>query len=390
MDKTDKIFVAGGTGLAGSAIVRCLLKNGFSNVVASYHSRYPYGYSEKTECKCKFVKIDLLEPNVVKEFFNQERPLYVFLAAAKVGGIMANHSFRGQFIYENLQIQNNVIHNSYLSHVKKLIFLGSTCIYPFEAIQPMEETCLMSGALEYLSEPYGIAKIAGIKMCESYNLQYGTNFISVMPTNLYGPNDNYDFKNSHFLPAFIRKMHLGKSFMGNDWEAIRNDLKRNPVIGFNCEDSVDKMTEFLSSLGIKKKDDEIVEILLWGSGSPRREILHSDELASACLHIMRNVDFIDLCRFLPIQYSDGFIKEEIRNTQVNIGVGVDNSLFDIAMIVKEVVGYGGNIVWDCNMPDGTARKLTDVSKLNTLGWKAELNLKEGLKQTYRFYLDGKL
>lgn len=255
MNTNDKIFVAGGTGLAGSAIIRGLLKNGFTNVVASYHLSKPDRDFEKTEAGaqvCRFVKINLLEPAEVKDFFARESPLYVFLAAAKVGGIMANHTYRAQFIYENLQIQNNVIHNSYLNKVKKLIFLGSTCIYPFEAPQPMKEMCLMTGALEYLSEPYGVAKIAGIKMCESYNLQYGTNFISVMPTNLYGPNDNYDLNNSHFLPAFIRKMHLGKSLMEDDLAAIRIDLNKNPVNGLNGTASDVQIVELLKSYGITK------------------------------------------------------------------------------------------------------------------------------------------
>jgi GDP-L-fucose synthase len=389
MHLSKKVLVAGGTGLAGSAIVRGLLKKGFTNIIATYHTRNPancFSAEHLASGACKFIKIDLLDPNAVIKLFKEEAPEYVFLAAARVGGIMANHTYRAQFIYENLQIQNNIIHNSYLAGVNKLIFLGSTCIYPTNAPQPMQEGYLLTDTLEYLSEPYGIAKIAGIKMCESYNVQYGTNYLSVMPTNLYGPNDNYDLTNSHFLPAFIRKLHLGKSLMDDNWEAIRNDLNRNPVEGITGDATEVQMVNVLHKYGIQKTGEGAGSILLWGTGKPRREVMHADELADACLYIMENVDFSDLLKYSAGQYSDGIVKEEVRNTQINIGLGTDHTLYDIAYMVKEVVGYSGNIVWNHNMPDGTLQKLTGVNRLKELGWQSRYNLLQGIKDTYHFYL----
>lgn len=380
MNKTDKIFVAGGTGLAGSAIVRALLKAGFSNVVASCHTRKP----DTGANGCRYIQMDLIEVDQVKAFFAAEQPQYIFLAAARVGGIMANHNYRAQFIYENLQIQNNIIHHSYLNKVNKLVFLGSTCIYPTHAPQPMQEQYLMTDTLEYLSEPYGVAKIAGIKMCESYNAQYGTNYISVMPTNLYGPNDNYDLQNSHFLPAFIRKMHLGKALMEDNWEAVRHDLNRNPVDSINGDATEEKIISLLKRYGITN-DEAGGRITLWGTGQPRREVLQSDQLADACLFIMEQVNFDDLLKLSPVKYSDGIVKNEVRNTQINIGLGTDYTLFEIAMLVKKAVNYTGEIIWDRSMPDGTMQKLTAVDRLTSLGWKNQLTLEEGIDLTYTSY-----
>nr|WP_294941493.1 GDP-L-fucose synthase [uncultured Mucilaginibacter sp.] len=390
MDLSEKILVAGGTGLAGSAIVRGLIKKGFTNVIATHHTRNPadcFKAAYLASGACKFIKIDLLDPNAVIKLFKDEEPQYVFLAAARVGGIMANHTYRAQFIYENLQIQNNIIHNSYLAGVKKLIFLGSTCIYPTNAPQPMHEGYLLTDTLEYLSEPYGIAKIAGIKMCESYNVQYGTNYISVMPTNLYGPNDNYDLTNSHFLPAFIRKMHLGKSLMNDNWDAIRSDLARNPVEGIGGDATESQIIAILQKYGIRKDDTAGGgSILLWGTGKPRREVMHASELADACLYIMEKVDFTDLLKYSDMQYSAGIVKNEVRNTQINIGLGTDYALYDIAYMVKDVVGYKGDILWNHDMPDGTLQKLTGVNRLKELGWQSSLNLKQGIKETYEYYI----
>ncbi len=317
MQKDSKIYVAGHRGLVGSAIVENLKSKGYTNIIGKTHA-----------------ELDLLEQRAVAEFFEAEKPEYVFLAAAKVGGIIANNTFRAQFIYENLQIQNNIIHQSYIYGVKKLLFLGSTCIYPKEAPQPMDEESLLTSPLEYTNEPYAIAKIAGIKMCESYNLQYDTNFISVMPTNLYGINDNFDLQNSHVLPALVRKMHEAK--MG----------------------------------GAKS-----VEI--WGSGRPMREFLHSSDMADACVFVMENIDFVDVAKD----------KKEIRNTHINIGSGEEISIGDLARLIRGVVGFDGELVFDASKPDGTMRKLSDVSKLHSLGWKHKISLEDGIKGVYDWYLE---
>ena len=297
MDKLSKIYIAGHTGLVGSSILRNLESKGYSNFV---FTPYP--------------EFDLRNQQQVEDFFQKEKPDYVFLAAAKVGGIVANNIYRAGFIYDNLQIQNNIIHFSHKYGVKKLLFLGSSCIYPKNSLQPMKEEYLLTDTLEYTNEPYAIAKIAGIKMCESYNLQYGTNFISVMPTNLYGPNDNYDLEKSHVLPAIIRKMHLGECLMNDDWDNIRADLNKLPIEGVNGNSKKDEILNILSKYGIQITPDSnrdhqspITRITLWGSGKPRREFLHSDDLADACVYLMDKVDFIDL-------QSD---KSEIRNTHIN-------------------------------------------------------------------------
>lgn len=315
MKKESKIYVAGHRGLVGSAIVKNLACKGYTNIITRTHA-----------------ELDLTNQETVKAFFEHEKPEYVFLAAAKVGGIVANNTYRADFIYENLAIQNNVIHQSYVHGVQKLLFLGSTCIYPKNALQPMKEEYLLTSELEYTNEPYAIAKIAGIKMCESYNIQYNTNFISVMPTNLYGPNDNFDLDTSHVLPALIRKMHEAK---------LRGDK----------------------------------EVEIWGSGKPRREFLYSEDMADACVFVMENVDFKDLI-------DD---KKEIRNTHINIGTGEDISIQELAKLIQKIVDFEGNLVFDISKPDGTMVKLTNPSKLHELGWKHTTRLELGILKAYEWY-----
>ena len=355
MNKEDKIYVAGHTGLVGSALLKNLQSKGYRNFVLRDIS-----------------ELDLRNQADVFEFFEKEKPDYVILAAAKVGGIIANTTYRGQFIYENLQIQNNVIHASWLNGVKKLLFLGSTCIYPCEAPQPMPENSLLTSPLEYTNEPYAIAKIAGIKMCESYNIQYGTNFISVMPTNLYGPNDNFDLEKSHVLPALLRKIYLAKKLMNNDWNAIRRDFNHLPVEGVSGKDSDDLILAKLTKYGIKKDSVEI-----WGTGKPLREFLWSEEMADACIYIMENVDFKDL---IPKG-------NEIRNTHINIGTGEEISIADLANLLAESMDYAGKFVFDTSKPDGTMRKLTDPSQLHRLGWKHKIDIEYGVLKLYKWYLE---
>lgn len=358
MDKNSKIYIAGHKGLVGSAIYNKLLEMGFSNIIGRTHR-----------------ELDLIDQKAVAKFFLEEKPDYVFLAAAKVGGILANSTYRAQFLYENLQIQNNIIHQAYLNGVKKLMFLGSSCIYPKEAPQPLKEDYLLLSPLEYTNEPYAVAKISGIKMCESYNIQYGTNFIAVMPTNLYGPNDNYDLAKSHVLPALIRKMHLGKCLINNDWQLLRNDLNKNPIEGIDGHAKDVDILDKLNCYGIKQINNQQVNIILWGSGRPLREFLHSYDMADACVFIMENIDFSDLVE-----------NGEIRNTHINIGTGIDIPIAELALLVKKIVGFEGEIQWDLTKPDGTYRKMLDVSKLNSLGWKHKIELEEGLKAVYRDYL----
>ena len=304
MQKQNKIYVAGHRGLVGSAIVRALQAQGYNNLILRAHK-----------------ELDLLDQKTVTDFFQKEKPEYIFLAAAKVGGILANKTYPADFIYQNLQVQNNVIHNSYLHGVRKLLFLGSSCIYPRNCPQPIKEEYLLTGPLEPTNEPYAIAKIAGIKMCQSYNRQYGANFISVMPTNLYGPNDNFDLENSHVLPALIRKFHEAK---------INNQN----------------------------------EVVVWGTGAAKREFLHVDDLAEACVFLMNNYDSSEI---------------------INIGAGEDVTIKELAEMIKEVIGFTGDIMWDATKPDGTPRKLLDVSKLHNLGWKHKIGLSEGLKMAYEWY-----
>ena len=353
MKKDAKIYVAGHSGLVGSAIWNALKRKGYTNLIG------------KT-----IDELDLQDNAAVNSFFDEYRPDYVFLAAAYVGGIMANNTYRADFIFRNLSIQNNVISNSYLHEVKKLLFLGSTCIYPRDAEQPIKENALLTGELEYTNEPYAIAKIAGLKMCESYNLQYGTNFIAVMPTNLYGPNDNFDLERSHVLPAMIRKIHLTKSLCENDWNAVRLDLYKRPVEGVDGNASNDEIISVLSKYGITTSG-----VTLWGTGTPLREFLWSEEMADACVYIMENVDFNDLKGE----------STEIRNNHINIGTGKDVSIKALAEFIASVAGYDGAISFDKTKPDGTMRKLTDVSKLHALGWHHKIEIEEGIKRIYDWY-----
>jgi GDP-L-fucose synthase len=326
----SKIYIAGHRGLVGSAIVKSLESKGYTNLVYRTHK-----------------ELDLLSQIDVDNFFSTEKPEYVILAAAKVGGIVANNTYRADFIYENLQIQNNVIHQSYLHNVTKLLFLGSTCIYPKNCSQPMSEDSLLTAELEYTNEPYAIAKIAGIKMCESYNIQYGTNFISVMPTNLYGPNDNFDLEASHVLPALLRKMHEAKS---------------------NSEPQVE----------------------IWGSGKPRREFLYSEDMADACVFIMENYDFSDITGCSTSSESSECAVltrlSEMRNTHINIGTGIDISIKELAETIRKIVDYKGDLYFNNTKPDGTMIKLTNPSKLNSLGWKHKVELEDGIRMMYKWYL----
>jgi GDP-L-fucose synthase len=289
-----------------------------------------------------------------------------------VGGIVANNTYRADFIYQNLQIQNNVIHQSYVHGVKKLLFLGSTCIYPKNCPQPMSEDSLLTSELEYTNEPYAIAKIAGIKMCESYNLQYSTNFISVMPTNLYGPNDNFDLETSHVLPALIRKMHLAKLLSENKFDAIVKDLQ---------VENITQAKEYLAKFGVSENQVEI-----WGSGNPRREFLYSEDMADACVFIMQNVDFKDIIKTSSHPELVLGSLPEIRNTHINIGTGEDVSIKDLAYLIKDIVGFNGELLVNTEKPDGTMKKLTNPSKLNSLGWKYTTNLEQGIKNIYQWYL----
>ena len=366
MEKNSKIYIAGHRGLVGSALTRNLQNKGYTNIIGK----------TRTE-------LDLLDYDALGKFFTDEKPEYVILAAAKVGGIVANNTYRGQFIWENLQIQNNVIHRAYQSGVKKLLFLGSSCIYPKASPQPIDEEYLLTDALEYTNEPYAIAKITGIKICESYNLQYGTNFISVMPTNLYGPNDNYDLEKSHVLPALIRKMHLGKCLIQGNWDKIQQDFNRLPIEGVSGDASKGMITEKLEKYGIKNKGGK-VSVTLWGTGSPMREFLHSDDMADACVYIMENIDFNDLVELRKKKIRAEEAKD-IRNTHINIGTGKDLTIKDLAQLVQKVVGFNGELLWDTSKPDGTKRKLLNVEKLNSLGWKEKIELEEGIRMVYDEY-----
>lgn len=355
MEKNAKIYVAGHRGLVGSAIFKNLQEKGYTNLVGRTHH-----------------ELDLLDAVAVRRFFDEEQPEYVFLAAAFVGGIMANSLYRADFIYRNLQIQQNVIGESYRHNVKKLLFLGSTCIYPREAPQPMKEDVLLTSPLEYTNEPYAIAKIAGLKMCESFNLQYGTNYIAVMPTNLYGPNDNFDLERSHVLPAMIRKIHLGHCLNQGDWEAVRHDLNQRPVEGVDGRSSEQEILSMLQKYGIFTN-----EVRLWGTGAPLREFLWSEEMADASVFIMEHVNFKDT-------YHEG--SRDIRNCHINIGTGKEITIKALAELIVNTIGYQGNLTFDASKPDGTLRKLTDPSKLHNLGWHHKIDIEEGVERMYRWYL----
>ena len=363
MKKDSKIYVAGHLGLVGSALWKNLQSKGYTNLVGR-----------------KFSELDLMDTNAVNSFFATEKPEYVILAAAKVGGIVANNTYRGQFIYENLMIQNNVIHAAYLNQVKKLLFLGSTCIYPAEAPQPMPEDCLLTGPLEYTNEPYAIAKIAGIKLCESYNLQYGTNYISVMPTNLYGPNDNFDLEKSHVLPAMLRKMHLGKCLEENNRDAISEDLNKRPIEGISGSSNQNEIIAILSKYGIRQDKSNSVSVEIWGTGSPMREFLWSEEMADACVFLMENIDFKDAI------HANSTSPNEIRNTHINIGTGKEISIRDLAFLIREKLGFKGDLAFNTSKPDGTMRKLTNPDKLHALGWHHQIEIEEGIEKLYNWYL----
>lgn len=360
MDKDSKIYVAGHRGLVGSAIWNNLQSKGYRRLLGRTSA-----------------ELDLRDPVAVKRFFDEERPEYVILAAAKVGGIMANSRYRADFIFENLAIQQNVIGESFRHSVKKLLFLGSTCIYPRDARQPMREDALLTSPLEYTNEPYAIAKIAGMKMCESFSLQYGCNYIAVMPTNLYGPNDNFDLERSHVLPALIRKIYLGRCLHENDETALRNDLNLRPVEGVSGNSSIDEIHRILGKYGIRHTLSG-VEVEIWGTGCPMREFLWSEEMADACVYIMERVNFCDLA------YGD-----EVRNCHINIGTGKEISIARLTDLIKQELSYRGEIRFNADKPDGTMRKLTDVSKLHELGWRHQIEIEEGVKKMVAWYLSAK-
>ena len=395
LEKDAKIFVAGHHGLVGSAIWNNLLQRGYTNLTGRSHK-----------------ELDLLDGVAVKKFFDEEKPDAVVLAAAHVGGIMANLQYRADFIYRNLQIQQNVIGESFRHGVKKLLFLGSTCIYPREAPQPMKEEVLLTSPLEYTNEPYAIAKIAGLKMCESFNLQYGTNYIAVMPTNLYGPNDNFHLENSHVLPAMMRKFYLAKCLHENDWEAVRHDMEKRPInppttlaetIGegnVGGQDSEDRILAALQFFGI-----EANRVTLWGDGTPLREFLWSEDMAAASVYLLLNVDIKDINgieKYSSVFYgsrTDGAVDRnnsegrggaipalgEIRNCHINVGTGKELTIRALAKLVARTVGFKGTIVCDCDKPNGTPRKLIDVSKLHSLGWQHRVEIEEGVAQLYDWY-----
>jgi len=346
MEKAAKIYVAGHRGMVGSAIVRKLEAEGYTDIITRTHA-----------------ELDLIRQDQVEAFFETQKPEYVFLAAAKVGGIWSNNIFPAQFIRENIGIQTNVIHASYLNKVKKLLFLGSACIYPKRCPQPIKEEYLLSGYLETTNEPYAIAKIAGIKMCQAYNRQYKSRFISVMPNNLYGPNDNFDLETSHVLPALIRKFHLAKLAFARDWQSIK---KEEAVYGSIPAD-------IKTALGLDPANSQPIEqpakqpsVILWGTGVPRREFLHVDDLAAACLFLMKH-----------------YHESEI----INIGWGKDQTIRELAEVISDIVGFQGNIKWDSGKPDGTPQKLLDVSRLKNLDWQPKIELEEGIRAVYHWYLD---
>jgi GDP-L-fucose synthase len=352
MNRNARIYIAGHRGLVGSALLRKLRAEDYTHLITRAHD-----------------DLDLTRQAEVEAFFEDERPEYVFVAAAKVGGIWANETYAADFIYRNLAIQTNVIHAAWKIEAKGLLFLGSSCIYPRECPQPMKEEYLLTGPLEVTNEPYAVAKIAGVKMCQFYNRQYGTNFMSVMPTNLYGPNDNFDLETSHVLPALIRKFHLAKLAAEGNWEAIKkNESRFGPIAD-----------DLRTALGLKPQTSNLKphnpKVILWGSGSPRREFLHVDDLADACLFLIENFSASDLeARDLP-------------NAMVNIGCGKDMTIRELALLVKEIVGFEGEISFDRAKPDGAPQKLLDTSTMTSLGWSPKISLREGIRQTYRWSLD---
>ncbi len=395
LDKNSKIFVAGHHGLVGSAIWNNLKMRGYDNLVGRTHK-----------------ELDLTDQLAVKKFFDEEYPDAVVLAAAFVGGIMANSLYRADFIMQNMKMQCNVIEQAYKHHVKKLLFLGSTCIYPKDAPQPMKEDALLTSPLEYTNEEYAIAKIAGLKMCESYNLQYGTNYIAVMPTNLYGPNDNFHLENSHVMPAMMRKIYLAKLIHDGDWDAIRVDMNKRPInppsklaalIGEKNVDGRESRERILKALDFYGIDNN--RVTLWGDGSPLREFLWSEDMADASVHVLLNVDFKDIIgieKYSSVFYgtkTDGEVNRnnsegrggaipalgEIRNCHINVGTGKELTIKALAELVKQTIGFEGEIVWDKTKPNGTPRKLIDVTKLHSLGWTHKVEIEDGVRKLYEWY-----
>lgn len=395
LPSTSKIYIAGHRGLVGSAIWKNLESRGYSNLIGRTHA-----------------ELDLTNQQAVDEFFDKERPDAVVLAAAFVGGIMANSLYRADFIMQNMQMQCHVMSSAYKYKVKKLLFLGSTCIYPKDAPQPMREDCLLTSPLEYSNEPYAIAKIAGLKMCESYNLQYGTNFIAVMPTNLYGPNDNFHLENSHVMPAMMRKIYLAKLIHENSWDAIRMDMSKRPVnpvaklseqIGKENVDGTCPQERILKALAFYGIEDN--KVVLWGTGSPLREFLWSEDMADAAVHVLLNVDFKDIIGiehyssvFHGVSASGQIDRNnsngrggaipslgDIRNCHINVGTGKEVTIRQLANIIATTIGFTGEIVWDATKPDGTPRKFVDVSKLQSLGWKYSVEIEDGVKRLYEWY-----
>ena len=395
LNKDSKIYIAGHKGLVGSAIWRNLEQRGYRNLVGRSHR-----------------ELDLTDQIAVRNFFDSERPDAVVLAAAFVGGIMANSIYRADFIMQNMKMQCNVIENAYLHGVKKLLFLGSTCIYPKAAPQPMKEDALLTSPLEYTNEEYAIAKIAGLKMCESYNLQYGTNYIAVMPTNLYGPNDNFHLENSHVMPAMMRKIYLAKLIHNGDWEAIKTDMNKRPInptdalrsiIGEGNVDGNNPQERILKALAFYGIADN--KVTLWGDGSPLREFLWSEDMADASVHVLLHVDFKDIIgieKYSSVFYGskvDGAVAGnnsegrggaipalgEIRNCHINVGSGKELTIKDLATKVAKAVDFTGTIVWDATKPNGTPRKLIDVEKLHRLGWHHKVDIDEGISRLYQWY-----
>lgn len=383
LDKDSKIYVAGHKGLVGSAIWNNLKKRGYNNLVGRTHK-----------------ELDLTDQYQVKAFFDEEKPDAVVLAAAFVGGIMANSLYRADFMMMNMRIQCNVISEAYAHRVKKLLFLGSTCIYPKNAPQPMKEDCLLTSELEYTNEEYALAKISGLKMCESYNLQYGTNYIAVMPTNLYGPNDNFHLENSHVMPAMMRKIYLAKLIHDDDWKAITVDMNKRPVEGVTGASSHDEILKVLAKYGIENN-----KVTLWGTGSPLREFLWSEDMADASVHVLLNVDFSDIIgieKYSSVHYGasvDGAVDRnhsagrggaipslgEIRNCHINVGTGKELTIRELSELVVKSVGFQGEVFFDASKPDGTMRKLIDVSKLHSLGWTHKVEIEDGVQKLFEWY-----
>ena len=385
LSKDSKIYVAGHRGLVGSAIWNNLKQRGYDNLIGRTHA-----------------ELDLTDQLAVRRFFDEERPDAVVLAAAFVGGIMANSLYRADFIMQNMLMQCNVIGEAYAHGVKRLLFLGSTCIYPKNAPQPMKEDVLLTSPLEYTNEEYAIAKIAGLKMCESYNLQYGTNYIAVMPTNLYGPNDNFHLENSHVMPAMMRKIYLAKLIHDGNWEAIRVDMNKRPVESVTGANSNEEILQVLAKYGISNN-----KVVLWGTGKPLREFLWSEDMADASVHVLLNVNFSDVIgieKYSSVFYgtkADGAVDRnnsegrggaipslgEIRNCHINVGTGKELTIRELSQLVVKAVGFEGEVEFDASKPDGTPRKLIDVSKLHSLGWTHKVEIEEGVRRLFEWYQD---